>query len=150
MNNQVGYAPVATFGDRVVLGSDGIGADMFEESHFAFFKGRDAHTPHTANDWLRVLANNQALASEAFACDLRTLDAGSVADLIVLDYKSPTPLTADNLAWHLIFGINSTAVEEVMVNGRFVIRNRRSALDDEFYANARKASEKLWKKLQEI
>jgi len=41
MNNQVGYAPVAKFGDRVVLGTDGIGADMFEESKFAFFKGRD-------------------------------------------------------------------------------------------------------------
>ena len=150
MNNQVGYAPVAKFGGRVVLGTDGIGADMFEESHFAFFKGRDAGTGFGADDWLRVLANNQELASEVFACDLRTLDAGSVADLVVLDYQSPTPLTGDNLAWHLMFGMNSNAVESVMVNGRFVIRNRRSALDDGLYEEARKASEKLWAKLREI
>src|SRR5690348_8811476 len=32
MNNQVGYAPVAEFGDRVVMGTDGIGADMFDEA----------------------------------------------------------------------------------------------------------------------
>jgi len=150
MNDQVGYARVAKFGDRVVLGTDGIGADMFEESHFAFFKGRDAGTLFGANDWLRVLANNQKLASEAFACDLRTLDAGSVADLIVLDYQSPTPLTGDNLAWHLMFGINSSAVEGVMVNGKFVIRDRRSVMGEGLYEEARKSSEKLWAKLRKI
>lgn len=150
MNNQVGYAPVSKFGDRVVLGTDGIGADMFEESHFAFFKGRDSRTGLGADDWLRVLANNQKLASEAFACNLRTLDAGSVADLIVLDYQSPTPLTGENLAWHLTFGMNSSAVEAVMVNGKFVIRDRRSALDDGLYEESRKVSEKLWVKLREI
>ena len=85
-----------------------------------------------------------------FACDLKTLDAGSVADLIVVDYQSPTPLTGDNLAWHLIFGMNSSAVESVMVNGRFVIKDRRSALEDGLYDEARKASEKLWAKLREI
>ena len=150
MNNQVGYAPVEKFGDRLVLGSDGIGADMFEESHFAFFKGRDARTHFGANNWLRVLTNNQQLASEAFACDLRTLDAGSVADLIVVDYQSPTPLTGDNLEWHLMFGMNSSGVESVMVNGRFVIRDRRSSFEDGLYEEARKASEKLWAKLREI
>lgn len=150
MNNQVGYAPVAKFGERVVLGTDGIGADMFEEAHFAFFKGRDARTGFGADDWRRVLANNQGLASGVFGCDLRTLDAGSIADLIVLDYQSPTPLTAGNLAWHLLFGMNSSSVESVMVNGRFVIRDRCSALDDELYDAARRASEKLWTKLREI
>ena len=150
MNNQVGYAPLEKFGDRIVLGTDGIGGDMFEESHFAFFKGRDARIRFGANNWLRVLANNQVLASEAFACDLRKLEAGSAADLIVVDYQSPTPLTTDNLAWHLMFGMNSSGVEDVMVNGKFVIRNRRSTADDGLYEEARKASEKLWEKLREI
>jgi putative selenium metabolism protein SsnA len=150
MNNQVGYAPVEKFGDRVLLGTDGLGADMFEESHFAFYKGRDARTTFGANDWLRVLSNNQKLASEAFACDLRTLDAGSIADLTVLDYQSPTPLTRDNLAWHLIFGINSSAVEAVMVNGKFVVRDRRHVVGEGLYEEAHKASEKLWEKLREI
>jgi putative selenium metabolism protein SsnA len=174
MNNQVGYAPISKFGDRVALGTDGIGADMFEEARFAFFKGRDgtglgarasrpkenvtnqgmrAGRPRSqalgADDWLRVLANNHRLASEAFEVDFGALSPGSAADLIVLDYRSPTPLTAENLAWHLAFGMDSTFVESVMANGRFVIRNRRSALDDEdLYERARTASEKLWKKLQ--
>ncbi|PYT08194.1 MAG: chlorohydrolase, partial [Acidobacteria bacterium] len=45
---------------------------------------------------------------------------------------------------------NSSAVESVMVNGRFVIKDRRSALEDGLYDEARKASEKLWAKLREI
>ena len=149
MNNQVGYAPVGKFGDRVVLGTDGIGADMFEETRVAFFKGRDANAGFGADYWLRVLANNHRLASEAFGGDLGALRAGSIADLTVLDYRSPTELTAENLAWHLAFGISSGSVESVMVNGKFVIRDRKFAVDDQdLYERARVAAEKLWAKLR--
>ena len=149
MNNQVGYAPVAKFGNRVLLGTDGIGADLFEEAHHAFFKTRDAKASLGVDDWLRVLANNQRLASEAFGSDLRGLRARSTADLIVLDYQSPTPLTDENLAFHLVFGMSSASVESVMVNGRFVIRNRQYAVDDQtLYERARAASEKLWSRLR--
>jgi cytosine/adenosine deaminase-related metal-dependent hydrolase len=151
MNNQVGYAPVKKFGKRVVLGTDGIGADMFEEAHFAFFKGRDARADLGADDWLAVLANGQQMASEAFGIDLQKLSTGSAADLIVLDYSSPTPLRPENLAWHLVFGLNSGTVESVMVNGQFVINNRRSTIDDRHVRDqASRASEKLWARLKEI
>ncbi|HSE36443.1 MAG TPA: amidohydrolase family protein, partial [Blastocatellia bacterium] len=149
MNNQVGYAPVGKFGDRVVLGTDGIGADMFEEAHVAFFKGRDSNAGLGSDYWLRVLANNHRLASEAFGCDFGGLRAGSTADLTVLYYRSPTPVTADNLAWHLTFGMSSASVESVMVNGRFVIRDGQFGFDDQdLYERARAASEKLWAKLR--
>ena len=151
MNNQVGYAPLAKFGERVVLGTDGLGADMFEEARFAFFKGRDGRLGWSADEWRRVLANNHRLASEVFGVELGALGVGAAADLIILDYPAPTPLTGENFAWHLVFGLNSAAVESVMVNGRFIVRDGRSPLDvQDIYDQARKASEKLWAKLQEI
>jgi putative selenium metabolism protein SsnA len=151
MNNQVGYAPVRKFGERVVMGTDGIGADMFAETQIAFFKSRDARAGLGAEDWLRTLANNQRLATELFDVELGALEAGSAADLIVLDYHSPTPVTSGNLAWHLVFGISSAAVASVMVDGRFIIKNRRSVLDeDRIYEEARRASEKLWDRLREL
>ncbi|HSE97928.1 MAG TPA: putative aminohydrolase SsnA [Blastocatellia bacterium] len=151
MNNQVGYAPVESFGDRVLLGTDGIGADMFEESRTAFFKGRDEGIKAGAEFWVRALANNQRLASELFGAPIGSLERDAAADLVVLDYDSPTPLTAENLAWHFAFGLTSASVESVMARGRFIIRNRRSALDTgELYEKARLASEKLWKRLAEL
>ncbi|MEN3332537.1 MAG: hypothetical protein V7641_1902 [Blastocatellia bacterium] len=151
MNNQVGYAPVAEFGNRVVMGTDGIGADMFDEARFAFFKGRDAHLDFGADEWLRVLANNQRLASLTFGIEMGTFNEGAAADLVVMDYQSPTPLASDNLAWHVIFGLSSAAIESVMVAGRFIIRNRQAAYPEAaLYEEARKAAAKLWQKLKRM
>lgn len=151
MNNQVGYSPVADFGDRLLLGTDGIGADMFEETRFAFFKGRDARLNFGADRWLRVLANNQRRASAEFGIDLTGLMPGSAADLVVLDYVNPTPLTSGNLPWHFVFGMSGAQVESVMVAGEFKVKDRRPAVDTFLVAEqARKASEKLWTRMQEL
>ncbi len=151
MNNQVGYAPVAQFGERVVMGTDGIGADMFDEARFAFFKGRDARLAVGAEHWMDVLANNQRLASETFGVEMGTFNEGAAADLVVMNYHQPTPLTAENFAWHFMFGMNSAMVESVMVTGRFIIRDRRAAYAEAaLYERARAAAAKLWKKLQRL
>jgi putative selenium metabolism protein SsnA len=149
MNNQVGYAPVAEFGNRVVLGTDGIGADMFDEARFAFFKGRDARLSFGADEWLEVLANNQRLASRTFGIEMGTFNEGAAADLVVMDYHAPTPLAGDNLAWHFAFGMSSAAIENVMVAGRFIIRNRQAIYPEvALYEQASKAAATLWRKLQ--
>ncbi len=151
MNNSVGYAPVMSFGERLLLGTDGIGADMFEEARFAYFKGRDAHINAGADFWLRALANNQRFAGGLFGSDLRTLRPGSAADLVVLDYPAPTPLHSANLPWHFIFGMNSVHVESVMVGGRFIVRNRKSQLDEtKVLEQCRLAAEKLWSRMAAI
>jgi cytosine/adenosine deaminase-related metal-dependent hydrolase len=148
MNNQVGYSPVAEFGDRSVLGTDGIGADMFDEARIAFFKARDAGADLGPGAWLKTLSRGHELAGQAFGVDMGELGPGSAADLIVVSYNSPTPLSSENLAGHLIFGMNSGAVNSVMVNGRFVIRDGRSDLDEEdLYRRAREAAERLWARL---
>ena len=148
MNNRVGYAPVSQFGDRLVLGTDGIGADMFDEARFAFFKAREMHTNLGADQWLKALASNQEMASKQFGIDLGRMRPGSAADLVVLDYRSPTPLNAANLAWHFMFGLSSASVESVMVAGRFVVRAGQPAFGvRDVYEKARQASKKLWAKL---
>jgi putative selenium metabolism protein SsnA len=148
MNNQVGYAPVEKFADRLLLGTDGIGADMFEEARAAFFKGRDARVRLGPDDWLRSLGNNHRFASNLFNVPLGPLRPGASADLIILDYETPTPLTSANLAAHFIFGMNSAQVESVMVAGRFRLRGRRFAFDlADSYESIRRASERLWAKM---
>ena len=42
MNNRVGRASIEAYNSCAVLGTDGIGADMFTEAKHAWFKARDA------------------------------------------------------------------------------------------------------------
>jgi cytosine/adenosine deaminase-related metal-dependent hydrolase len=65
MNNAVGYARPARFGNRVVLGTDGIGADMLEEFRLAYARLREddvVATPEQPWSWLE---NGYDLVPEA-------------------------------------------------------------------------------------
>ena len=56
MNNSVGYAHPAAWPGRVVLGTDGIGADMLEEFRLAYARAREADIsadPALAWEWAR-------------------------------------------------------------------------------------------------
>src|SRR5262249_11285278 len=55
MNNAVGYARPARFRNRIVLGTDGIGADMLEEFRLAYARLREDDvlaTPERPWSWL--------------------------------------------------------------------------------------------------
>jgi cytosine/adenosine deaminase-related metal-dependent hydrolase len=57
LNNAVGYARPVRFGDRVVLGSDGIGAAMLDEFRMAYLSHRAddvTASPETAWSWLEA------------------------------------------------------------------------------------------------
>ncbi|MDD5544465.1 MAG: putative aminohydrolase SsnA [Acidobacteriia bacterium] len=157
MNNSVGYAFPTRFGERVALGTDGLSSDMFAEAQYAYFKSRDAIFDNRGRkseakmeggplDVVNSLAQNSKLASEIFGAKFGRLQPGFEADLIVLDYAAPTPITKDNLAGHLIFGLGRDNVESVMVGGRFVVKNRRiPQLDTEkIFSKSSKLARILW------
>jgi putative selenium metabolism protein SsnA len=152
MNNAVGRARVLELGPRVALGTDGIGSDMFEESRTAWFR---LHEDDLLAPWawpLATLAESARLAGRIFAEPLLgTLEPGAPADLVVLDYTPPAPLDASNLGGHWIFGLSSRHVRDVMVTGRWVVRDRRLALADQdvLAAEARRSAERLWSRLEE-
>ena len=98
MNNAVGYAPVHLMGKQVALGTNGIGADMFEEAKFAWFKARDARNGLGIGDVAGFLTGAQSLASALLDVRARRLwRLAAAADLVVLDYPTPTAVTSQNL-----------------------------------------------------
>ncbi len=150
MNNSVGYAPVQNFGERVSLGTDGFPAEMFEESRLAFFKGRDTRNGLGPIDYLKFLNAGHQLCSELFGAPFGKIEPGAVADLIFLDYPAPTPLTTENLAGHFLFGMKSEQVTDVMIAGKFVLRQKKVAgieLEN-VYQKSRDVAVKLWQRLQ--
>src|SRR6266404_5480552 len=148
MNNGVGYAPVQQMGKRVALGTDGIGADMFEEVKFAWFKARDGRNGLGISDVAGFLTGSQRLASQFLGVKLDALSVGNAADLAVLDYPTPTPITAGNLYGHLIFGMSSQFVTDTMVNGQWIVRARKVVGVDEQAVREKsaKVAAKVWKR----
>ena len=97
MNNHVGYNGKLGAYRNLALGTDGIGADMFEELKFAFFKHRDAGGPMWPDSFLRFLWNGNRILERNFGARFGRLEAGCKADLTICDYDCPTPLVAQNL-----------------------------------------------------
>jgi cytosine/adenosine deaminase-related metal-dependent hydrolase len=80
-----------------------------------------------------------------------SVERGAVADLVVLDYRPPTPLVPENVAGHLVFGMRSADVDTVIVNGRFIMEGRRFPFDTEpVLRRAREAARKLWRNMDAL
>ena len=104
MNNSVGYAHPAQRANTVVLGTDGIGADMLEEARLAYVRLREADitgTPETAWTWLE---NGESFFPEV------------ADDTVEWSYDH-----ADS-PWHVAFTPGVRAVN-VAVDGHPVVRN---------------------------
>ncbi|WP_413701815.1 putative aminohydrolase SsnA [Psychromonas sp. KJ10-10] len=151
MNNAIGYNEKLGRFKNVALGTDGIGADMFEELKFAFFKHRDSGGPMWPDSFLKHLHNGNELLARNFSAKFGQLAPGNKADLTILDYVSPTPLMAENIAGHFAFGLNASNVSSVIVEGEFVYEDREFPFDvTEIYTQARKVVARLWKAMDDL
>ncbi len=130
MNNAVGYAPVGAFSCPVMLGTDGIGADMFAEAKTAWFISRHEQGQQTPATVLAMLAASARRASQALDVTLGQLQPGAAADLVVTDYRPCTPLSAENLPAHFIFAMQAGCVRDVMIAGSWCLQNRQVMTTD--------------------
>ena len=152
MNNSVGYAPVAKFKSPPMLGTDGIGADMFTEAKHAWFKSCDAKAGMTPQQILGMLGASARRASAALGVTLGRLDVGAAADVVVTDYVPFTKLTAENLAGHVIFAMNSQQVRHVLADGKWVLRDREVTTCDEGKVRSQTVAvaKRMWDRMAKI
>jgi putative selenium metabolism protein SsnA len=161
MNNAVGVAPVQQaldLGVCVGLGNDGFSNDHFAEMKAAYL----VHKIHQrdprvmAGDTVMRMAyeNNTRIARECAGWPepLGELTPGAYADLMLLDYRPYTPLTADNLPWQIIFGVDGAHVNTTIVGGRVLMRDHKLlTLDEErIAAQAREYASKIWKRFTDL
>lgn len=129
LNNGVGYARPTRFDTDIVLGTDGIGADMLDEFRLAFVAARShdlAITPDTVWSWL---ANGWKLVPEA------------ADDTVRWSYPAMEP-------WHLAYTTNVRALD-VVVGGETVLDNGQATkVDaDEVRAKAAEQAQRLFREL---
>jgi putative selenium metabolism protein SsnA len=151
MNNGVGHSPFNRRPGKVALGTDGIGGDMVAEAQAGFFRARESDLA-TPPDWpLARLAEGARVAGERFGEPLLgTLRPGAPADLCVLSYDPPTPISAENLAGHWVFGLAPGRVRDVYVAGELVVEDGRSTRVDEAAVAADEVhvAGRLWSRLE--
>lgn len=102
MNNSVGYAKPTQWPNKILLGTDGIGADMTEEARIAYARLREfdvSAEPTTVWQWLE---NGVELFPD------------SKNDVVTFNYDF-----ADS-PWHAAFTTNMTAID-VEINGEHVL-----------------------------
>jgi len=154
MNNAVGVPNVVGMiakGVNVGLGTDGYTPSMLESAKVAYIIHKHERRDPTVG-WTEtakmLFESNAAIFSAHFGKPMGVIKEGAAADLVVLDYYPPTPLTPQNLLGHLIFGIRDSAVNSVIVGGREVVKDHvLVSMDEEsVMAEAKKVAESYWKK----
>jgi cytosine/adenosine deaminase-related metal-dependent hydrolase len=153
MNNAVGRAPLSRFGERVALGTDGIGADMFEESRTAYLRAREDGVTGDPRWALARLSEGARVAGRLFDEPLLgRIEPGAPADLVVLDHEAPAPVDARSFPGHWMFGLSSRPVRDVLVNGDIVVRDHQLQLFGQDWVTALACGEagRLWKRLESI
>lgn len=139
MNNGVGVAEVESMmraGVRQALGNDGFSNAMWEEWKTAYLLHkvwhRDPRRLQGESLVRMAVYNNGELAGSFFpGAPLGVVAPGAWADLILVDYHPPTPLTAGNLPWHIVFGFRDSGVTTTIVGGKVLMQDRRLLTLDE-------------------
>ncbi|KUO76519.1 MAG: chlorohydrolase [Desulfosporosinus sp. BRH_c37] len=155
MGNAVGVTPVLKMlsrGVKVGLGTDGYTCDMFESAKVANVLHKHAAAdPSVA--WGEVpqmlYTNNPQIASDLFGGSFGELVEGAWADVIIVDYLPPTPITSNNWSGHFLFGLAGRAVETTVINGRVCMLDRKLINIDEaaIGARSRELAQELWNRI---
>jgi putative selenium metabolism protein SsnA len=157
-NNGVGWFDVeraAGEGCTIALGTDGMSAAMLRSLRFAFLIQRAGREDPTVGFAAhpRLLQNNVEVARRFFDEPLLgELAPGAPADICVVDGVPPTPLTADNLFGHLVFGAAEAPVRHTIARGEFLLEDfSHTTLDPQAIAEiARTEAPELWERFYSI
>lgn len=132
MNNSVGYARPAQRPNRVVLGTDGIGADMLEEFRLAYVASRADDISRSPDDAWKWLEASWDLLPECRE------------DQVVWNYDHV------DSPWHVAFTPGIRAIQVIRADGEVLVREGRpTRVDgDEIRAKASEAAARLHRRLE--
>lgn len=143
LNNNVGYFNSKGLGKNIMLGTDGMHSDILQSAKSAFFVGQGFDTIDFSSAYERFRKVHEYIALNQF-------DGDGENNLVILDYDSPTPINQDNFLGHFVFGINSNHINDVISNGKIIVKNRKmkTVNESEILEFSKEQSVRLWKKMK--
>jgi cytosine/adenosine deaminase-related metal-dependent hydrolase len=143
LNNNVGYFNAKNLGEKLMLGTDGMHSDMLRSAQQAFFVGQAFDTIDYPCVYNRFRNVHRYLAENNFSGDGEN-------NLIIMDYKPPTPISAENFLGHFVFGFNSNDIIHVISDGNLIVKDRiiQNVNEAEVMKFAQEQAVKLWRKMK--
>ncbi len=146
-----GIAPIPALlakGVKEGLGTDGYINNFFEVIRGAFL----IHKAYNQNPMIMPAKDVYKMATNGGAIalgrdNIGLIKVGCLADLIAINIDTPTPINSKNIYDQLILFRNPNDVTDVMIDGKFVLRDKELlAIDEEkSKAEIRTAAEEFWK-----
>lgn len=130
MGNAVGCSPILSMIDKGILlglGTDAYTSDMLESLKVAniIHKHNLCDPSAVGNEPSEMLFyNNREITGRFFDTPVGIIDKGAAADVILVDYDAPTPVTEGNIYGHIMFGLSGARVDTVIINGKIIMKNR--------------------------
>jgi putative selenium metabolism protein SsnA len=159
MNTGAGIADLESYaraGVATSIGNDGLSNTMWKEWELACLapkvKHRDARRMPPDRVIESAVYGGAALASRYYDAPVGVIEPGACADVIFVDYHPTTPLTADNLAAHIIFGFQGSMVTTTIVDGEVLMRDGELLTldEEEITAKSRELAADFWKRYEEL
>jgi len=98
--------------------------------------------------------NNAEIVNSIFDRRIKVgiIEEGANADLIFVDYDPVTPLSIENLPWHMIFGFRDSMVKTTIVDGKIIMLDSEiKTLDEDHIAfEAQRASKQVWNRFLQL
>jgi len=154
MNNAVGWPPLPEMlqrGVTVGMGTDGMSPGMMDELKTCnlLYKHNSADPRTGSGECIGMLLDcNPLIAGRLFGEKIGVIEEGAKADLILIDYHPPTPITSSNLTGHILFGMGDAPVDTMLVEGRELMRGREILVldEEEIAARARETAARVWER----
>lgn len=139
-----GICPIYEYhyaGANVTLGTDGAASnnslDMFESLKFTALLQKHKY-------WNSAILSAQKLfdfatinGAKALGLNSGSLEKGKLADIVLLDAKSPNMVPSHDLISNLVYSCNSSNVTDVIINGKLILENKefKTINKEEIYEN---------------
>lgn len=143
LNNRVGFFDGRDLGDQIMLGTDGMHSDMIRTAQQAYFLGQTFDSVDVNSAYQRFRNVHEYL-------NINNFEGDGENNLVVLDYKSPTPVKSENFTGHFVYGFQASDVQHVISNGKLIMKDHQiqTVDEDEVQSASKEQALRLWKQMR--
>ncbi len=158
MNNAVGRSDVFALLERGVMvgiGTDGMSPDIKVDVRTGYLMHKH-HLQDPNAGWTAfqdmLMKHNPAIYGRLTGQKVGRVAAGYLADLILVDYASPTALNSQTTWGHFLYGIADAPVNTTIINGEIVMHDKHiEGIDEAEIARASQAvATETWHRFKQL